>query len=496
MAISNRNTSTIKPNFSLKKFGLIALLSILSFNLFAYNIRLEIENCPSYYIYLGMHKGPDFEVIDSIVAVNGIVEFKAQKTLPHGVYFIVIPPQSRFDFIIADQQNITIKTDVQNVLGKLQISGENQYYQFIELQKELAKLNLQRTQLNMELQFYNSFQKDTVKDINLRLENLNLQQSKLYTKYKNTVDSTTLFYKILNILEPFQVPANIEAIRYEDPLAHYRYYVDHYLDRVDFTDESLLNTPEFVFHKLLMDYCFYFFDTRVNNINDIYPDLDNLISKTENNLEYRRYVINYLISRYEKPSDLKLEALLVYVFRNYFLVNKPSWVSDQTFAIMKFRIEALQNNVVGEYAKDLNLPDIEGEYHSIYGLSSRYKVLLFWDPECDICVETAQKLMIDYEKLQAENIEVYAVYTETNKELWNSNVLENQYSWINVYDPDLSSNFGNYYGTYKTPRIFILDEDNKILTKDILPESVYPYIKEYERRFKDKENQFQFLFSE
>jgi hypothetical protein len=161
------------------KCGLFLFALFFSISAFSYNIRVEIANCPQYLIYLGVHKGPDFKVIDSLPAVNGVVEFKSDFKLAHGVYFIVVPPQSRFDFIIADDQNIVIKTDANDILGKMQISGEKQYTIFNELQKEIAIINKRRTQLTMELEFYKSFMPDTVPIINNLIDSLNKSQTLL-----------------------------------------------------------------------------------------------------------------------------------------------------------------------------------------------------------------------------------------------------------------------------------------------------------------------------
>ncbi|HOZ30425.1 MAG TPA: DUF5106 domain-containing protein [Bacteroidales bacterium] len=485
------------PVMKRMKYYLIALFVLSGFYAFSYHIRVEISNCPQFYIYLGMHKGPDFVVIDSVPASNGIADFKSETVLPHGVYFIVIPPQSRFDFIIADEQNIVIKTDANDILGQLQINGEKQYSLFNEMQKEIAIINKKRTQLSMELEFYKSFKPDTVEKINSLIDSLNHSQTVLYSKYKAKLNPIDYLYKVLNILEPFQVPDQIKNMQYTDPLTHYNYYKNHYLDRIDFNDESLLNTPEFVFHKLLKDYCFYFFDTRINKPDEVYSDIDSLITKTDTNTEYRQYILNYLMSRYENPSDLRLEAYLVYIYRNYFMVNKPDWVSDVAYSVMQYKIESIQYNIIGEIARDLKLPDINRNYHSIYEMTSEYKILLFWEPDCDICNETALILSGNYPKLKEEtNSEIYAVLSGNETKEWVEFIEENGLDWINVYDPAQNSNFSVYYGTYKTPRLYVLDRYNKIIIKDIKPESIYNFIINYNKNLKENSDRFNFIFGE
>jgi thiol-disulfide isomerase/thioredoxin len=493
----SKNIITNKPYLKAVKYGLFVFFAIISHNSSAYNIKVEIENCPDYIIYFGKHVGPDFEIIDSIQSVNGNIEFSGDKKLETGVYFIVIPPQTRFDFIIADNQDFTIKTNTRDILGKLQINGEKQYQIFVDLQKMIASINKQRSQLEMELNFFKMYQKDTVGFVESKIDSLNNVQSKLYSEFKNKVEPGLFLHKILNILEPFSVPDSIKAIQYSNPAEHYKYYIDHYLDRVDFTDDALLNTPEFVFHKQLTDYCYYFFDVRSNKVDEVFNDIDRLIEKTGNNQNYQRYILTYLISRYENPSDLRLEAILVYVYRNYFLISKPEWISQQAFEVMKFRIEGIQYNLIGEIGKNLTLHKKEGEKFSIHDNDSTYKVLIFWEPECELCIDAVKQLKSEYDKLKTESIEVIAI--NTNKDdikSWLQVISDNQLDWINAYDPDNSSNFEQYYGTYKTPRLFILDNSNKIITKDIKPEYVYNYIISHKKQLEKDRGRFDFMFGQ
>lgn len=490
----NKINSNFEPIFITKKICLFFFLLLFTVSLSAYNIRVEIINCPDYYIFLGKHRGPDFEVIDSVPALNGLATFKGENNLQHGVYFIVIPPQTRFDFILSDDQNITINTDARDVTGKLQISGDKQYQTFATMQKDIAALNKLRSQLNMEAEFFKKFKPDTVKYIQLKIDSLNMLQSSLYKTYRLQTQTDDFLNKLLFMLEPLNIPDSIEALRYSDPEKHYNYYKRHWFDRVDFTDPAMLNTPEFAFHKLLEDYCFYFLDTRINNPEIVYPDIDSLVKLSQQNADFNQYILSVLISRYESPNDLRMESYLVYIYRNYFMVKKPDWVDEYAFAVMKFRIEAIQHNVIGNIAPDLNLPDYEGNYHSIYNMYGKYKILLFWEPDCDICNETALILSGNYQNLKKLNAEVYAVLSNKENLEWQEFIIENGLDWINVHDPENNSGFETLYGTYKTPRLYILDENNIILTKDIKPETIYDFITKHESRIKSEKERFNFIF--
>lgn len=482
----------IKSNLDFFPIKAIILLTafIVTFNFFelkAYDIKVEINNCPDYYVFFGKHRGPDFVIIDSLPVKNNFVNFRSNQKLEHGVYFIVIPPQTRFDFIIDEIQNFTIKTDMRNVVGELKIDGDQDYSIFADLQRQIAGINKSRAQLEMQIEFFKLVQNDTIIFIQKQIDSLNFEQQSLYRNYRKKVKSESFFYKILNLLVGIDVPDSISSIAFTAPEKHFNYYKNHWLDRVDFNDEALLNTPTFAFHKLLEDYCFYFLDTKVNNIESTFPDIDELVAKTENNLAYNQYILSYLISRYENPKDLRFETLLVYIYRTYFLSNKPDWINEQAFSIMKFRIEAIQYNLLSSIAKNLILPDYQGKLHSIYDMPNKYKLLLFWEPDCDICTETALVLQSLYHQLQEFDLEIYAVLTNKENAEWQEFIEENSLDWINVYDPKGESNFEQYYGTYKSPRIFLLSQNNVIISKDIKVTSLIDFINYYESKTYEKQ---------
>ncbi|HOL97078.1 MAG TPA: redoxin domain-containing protein [Bacteroidales bacterium] len=470
------------------------LLLALNFYSYAYKIELEIKDCPETAVYLGLHIGPDFEVLDTSFIKNGKATFNKNNKLHKGVYFIVVPPYSRFDILIQNTDTFSIRTTYNDLLNDLKITGEPEYQLFADMQKEISSINLLRSQLNIERDFYGKFQPDTLIFINNELKELDYKQFEIYSKYKRILDSNSFFYKILSILEPFKPDASIEELRYTNPEKHFEFYKKHYLDRIDFTEDFLIYTPEFIFHKLIEDYCFYFFDTRINNYQDVFYDIDYLISKTKDSQKINRYVLSYLISRYDKAKDVRLERFLVYIGKKYFLANSPLWLDPQAKAMIDFKLSSIQYNLIGDKAKDLTFEKSDGSKISIYELNSEYKILLFWEPDCDICNETVFVLLGQYQKIKENKAEILAVLTGENVEEWRDFVTEHDLPWVNAYDPKKNTGFQTYYGTFKTPRIYILNNENIILTKDIKPEKIVEFL--VNDKIKSERNPFIYIFGQ
>ena len=475
----NSVSMPLSESYILFRFRSLVILLLLFFSIstFAYHIRVEINNNSETLIYLCSHRGPDFHVIDSVMSdKNGIVEFKSDQKLPFGVYFIVIPPQSRFDFLLAEDQNIVIKTDARDIFGKFSISGELQYTIFAELLKNVATINKERSFLNMQKQFFAAYQPDTLKHINFLVDSLNKRQNELYRYYKSKLDSDKFLYKILNILSPFEIPKHIEPLKYQDPVAYYDYHKTHFLERVDFNCSELINTPEFVFHKLIETYCYYFFDTRSNRIDQVLPDIDFLVNKTKKNKDFNQYIISYLITRYQNHNDKRLEAIVVHVFDKFIKSKNLIWLSENDYLATEFLIDRLRFNLIGSTAKNFKLSSVNDVYVELSDFDKSYKLLWFWEPECDVCIEQTLVLKKQYSDLKFIGVEVIAINVSADKIMWKDFISMNNLEWINLIDDNPKSETKLNYGIIKTPGLFVLDPNNRIIAKHVNPTSVYEMV--------------------
>jgi len=51
--------------------------------------------------------------------------------------------------------------------------------------------------------------------------------------------------------------------------------------------------------------------------------------------------------------------------------------------------------------------------------------------------------------------------------MWNAYLKDKKFDWINAYDPLLKSDFTKLYCIKSIPKLFLLDKDKKIISKDI-----------------------------
>jgi hypothetical protein len=69
--------------------------------------------------------------------------------------------------------------------------------------------------------------------------------------------------------------------------------------------------------------------------------------------------------------------------------------------------------------------------------------------------------------LHSKGVEVYAVLTQPDEKAdWQKFIDDHGlYDWINVWDPDMISNFHVLYDVHSTPTLYILDKNKKIIAK-------------------------------
>ncbi|MCW3161928.1 TlpA family protein disulfide reductase [Chryseobacterium oryctis] len=101
---------------------------------------------------------------------------------------------------------------------------------------------------------------------------------------------------------------------------------------------------------------------------------------------------------------------------------------------------------------------------SIYDVKADKKVIVFWSSTCSHCENELPKLLEKYNDLKAKNIQVIGMSLDNDKESYNKRI--SAFPWIN--DSELrgwNSSYTETYNIHATPTYFILDANNKIISK-------------------------------
>ena len=174
-----------------------------------------------------------------------------------------------------------------------------------------------------------------------------------------------------------------------------------------------------------------------------------------------------------------MDALFVDLARTYYLSGQAFWTTEESMKKIRENVLFAENNLIGKIAPDLTLENIDGEYINLHKIKSEITVLIIFEPECSHCKVFVPQFHADvYQKYKDKGLKVYAIYSMTDKEEWSDFLTKhNLYDWINVWDETHISQFKVLYDARKTPAVYVLDENKKIIAKGLSVQQINDLLK-------------------
>ncbi len=258
-----------------------------------------------------------------------------------------------------------------------------------------------------------------------------------------------------------------------DSMFQYNYYRNHYFDHTDFLDDRLLRTP-FIEGKLR-----HYFTVLPQIPDTLIPVMDTIIGWAKPNKEVFQFVLSYLFNKYLKSDIMGMDEVYVHLAEKYYLSGEADWIDSSFKATLTERVRKTKPNLIGNKAPDLKMQTNTGQWVNLYGVKAEYTILVFWSPDCGHCKKELPKLNDIYKKYNRNFLEVFAVYTQYEKEEWIDFIEEKQLNWINVYDPFYLTDFRDLYDIYSTPVVYLLDREKTIIAKRIAIEDIGDFLKKF-----------------
>ena len=171
-----------------------------------------------------------------------------------------------------------------------------------------------------------------------------------------------------------------------------------------------------------------------------------------------------------------MDEVYAHIGEKYYLSGEADWADSSFLANLSDRIKKIKPNFVGNKAPNLQMQDYRGQWVNLHTIQAKYIIIVFWDTDCGHCKKEVPALHDIYKKYVDSGLEIFAVYTQGDKEKWAKFVNEHNLDWINVYDPYHMTNFRDLYDIYSTPVVYLLDKDKTILAKRIAVEDVDDFL--------------------
>jgi len=440
-----------------------------------HNIKVNIKGVSNQEIILGYHMGDKKFPVDTLMLdKNGKGAFVGDTLLKGGLHIIILPNKTYFDFLIGNDQEFTIKTDTEDLFNTLKFEGSEENTKFLEYSHYLSENGKLMQRLQEEIKT----EKDAVKKKNKQAEVEKINKAvrqhmvDVYNQMKGTFMASFIGLTMSPEVPEFVIPehiANKDSMKW---VMGFYYNKNHYWDYVNLSDERILRTPVF---KNKIDS--YFKRILLQIPDTLKQEVDSYLGKCmAGNKNIYQYSLSNLLSTFAESKIMGMDEMVVYLADKYYLAGKADWASEKLLKeLYEFAAKA-RHNIIGKKAAPLKVETLEGNWIDMYQMDAKYTIVVFWEPDCGHCKKTVPKIYELYQKYEDDGVQVIAMYTQNEKEKWQEFVDEKGLHWINAWDPDNFTNFRLYYDISSTPKIFLLDEDKKILAKKIDVETLDKFL--------------------
>lgn len=144
------------------------------------------------------------------------------------------------------------------------------------------------------------------------------------------------------------------------------------------------------------------------------------------------------------------------------------------------RIRNLEQVAIASTAPDFTLPTPEGEAVSLYGVKGKLKIVDFWASWCGPCRMENPNMVKLYNDFKDKGLAVVSVSLDERKAPWVQAIEKDGMPWIHVSSlKGWKCEVVKTYNVDAVPFILVLDEDNRILAKQIRAEKLRAFVEEY-----------------
>lgn len=192
------------------------------------------------------------------------------------------------------------------------------------------------------------------------------------------------------------------------------------------------------------------------------------------------YLLTKFTNKYINPEIMGHDKVFIKIFEDFYAKGDTTYLNPASRKTISDRYYSLMANQLGNPAPELVLTDTTGKSVSVYKIKSKYIFVCFWDPTCGHCKEEIPRLDSIYKaRWKSLGVTVFNVNAnEAKMDEYKKFITEKELSsdWLFTYqtktarDAEQKANVPNYrqlYDMYKTPTFYLLDENKRIIAKQL-----------------------------
>jgi peroxiredoxin len=416
---------------------------------------------------VGIYADGNFLADTCVITPDGSFSFSGGKDGYHdGFYYMVLPDNSNFPFLLANGENFSMKTMKGDLMNAMKVEGSLENQLFYENQKNQTaieqKFNAATQRLKTQIKGtpqYLSTEKE--------LESILAERDNILTDLRKK--HPTAFFT------NFKLAGQNPKYRYEytakgvmDTLKTLYNFRQDWWNDYDFKDERLIRSPVF-FNKLKK----YLNELIPQNPDSAIAYATFLIDKTLINKEYFKMVANWTALQY-KPGTTKMmdgEAVYSQIILKYFTPEKDDWDKPEELKSIRKNAQDMRTSLIGMTGQDVRATNPSGVSKSLYDLKTPITVLFIYNPDCEHCQKEAPEMRTFYDKWKSKGVGLFSIAANAkNQKEWFDFRAKYGVNWdTDVIDPRLESRYHEKYFIDITPEIYVLDKNHKIIAKNIRP---------------------------
>ena len=384
----------------------------------------------------------------------------------------MVSPQMtiQFELLMDDIQQFSIKGDT-SLKDQATIIGSKDN----DLFKTYTAYSVEKGQLRQQLS--TAYKEATNKADSTRLYNSLTTLDKEVQQYRANIIQqypNSLLAMFFNTMKTPETPAIPVVNGKPDSAYPYRYVKEHFWDDVAFNDDRLLRTP--FFEPKLDDYFRYYVSPEPDSIIE---EVKYILLSARTGKDIYPYLLTKFTNKYMNPEFMGQDKVFVYLFENFYAKGDTMILNPASRKTVTERAYSLMANQLGKPAPVLNLTDTTGKTVSLYNLKSEFTVVAFWDPNCGHCKDEMPRLDSFYQnKWKALGVAVYGVNIYENEvPAWKKFIVEKKLSgWTHAYQTKAAKdaeeragvpNYRQLYDIFKTPTLYLLDKEKRIIAKQL-----------------------------
>lgn len=201
------------------------------------------------------------------------------------------------------------------------------------------------------------------------------------------------------------------------------------------------------------------------------------------------YIALQIFNLFKEAEIMGQEAVAVEIAKRYLLNDKSGSIEEMLgyetyFGIMAF-VQMNEHSLIGMQAPQIELPDSLGCLHSIPECgegadeaSPSLQFFYFYTSNCSSCRATTPLLAELLQRYSGIPIKIYAIFTGSNRSEWMSecakfSLIKNPLvERIDLWDPEVESNFPLLYGVISTPQMLLATDKGIIVGRRLTPKSL------------------------